>query len=314
MKKILVTGASGYIGAQLITKLSKESVQIIGTDIVETKQSFANYRFVKADLRTNSVKDLILEHHPNLIIHLAAIVSPSKEMTREFIYDVEVNGTKKILDACIEANVEQIIVTSSGAAYGYYEDHPDWLTETDTIRGNEEFAYAYHKRVIEEMLVDYRIKHPQLKQLIFRVSTILGDHTKNDITNLFQKKNMLGLVGHKIPFVIIWDQDLLNILFKGAMENKEGIYNIAGDDIISLKEIAKIIGKRYIEIHPAIIKLALKIAKPLKLSRYGPEQVKFLQYRPVLANDKMKSEFGFIPQKSSKEAFLHYAKCNKLIR
>jgi UDP-glucose 4-epimerase len=39
------------------------------------------------------------------------------------------------------------------------------------------------------------------------------------------------------------------------------------------------------------------------LSRYGPEQVDFLRYRPVLANDRLKREFGYTPQKSSREVF-----------
>lgn len=313
MKKILITGAAGYIGSQLITQLSKEDVTIIGTDIMDTKVSFDNYSFVKADLRTDDVKALIHKERPDVIVHLAAIVSPGKNMTRDFIYDVEVNGTKKILEACVETAVKKIIVTSSGAAYGYYPDNAEWLKEDDPIRGNQEFPYAWHKRVIEEMLAEYRSTHPELKQMILRVSTILGDHTKNDITNLFEKKNMLGLKGYDTPFVIIWDKDLLNILTKVTLEEISGIYNVAGDGVITLKEIAGIIGKKYVEIHPGIIKLALTIAKPLNLSRYGPEQVKFLQYRPVLDNQKLKNELGYLPQKTSKEAFLYYAEKNSLI-
>jgi UDP-glucose 4-epimerase len=52
-----------------------------------------------------------------------------------------------------------------------------------------------------------------------------------------------------------------------------------------------------------LVKAALGIAHPLGLSRYGPEQVRFLQYRPVLANDALKEKFGYTPQKSSAEAF-----------
>ena len=52
----------------------------------------------------------------------------------------------------------------------------------------------------------------------------------------------------------------------------------------------------------------------MKLSRYGPEQVKFLQYRPVLDNQKLKNEFGHTPVKTSKEAFLYYAEKNNLLQ
>jgi UDP-glucose 4-epimerase len=316
MKKVLITGACGYIGKQLIQKLLQQQVAISATDIVENQfvTENKNYTFFKADLRADTIKNWIIQEKPDVVIHLAAIVSPTKNMTRAFIYDVEVNGTQKILDACVTAEVEKIVVTSSGAAYGYYKDNSEWLKENDSIRGNKEFAYAWHKRVIEEMLADYRIKYPKLKQVILRVSTILGDHTKNDITNLFEQKKMLALKGFATPFVIIWDQDLLNILTIAALEEKEGIYNVAGDSCITLREIAQIIQKPIREVPVGIIKFGLTLAKPLKISRYGPEQVKFLQYRPVLDNKKLKETFGYVPQKTSKEAFLHYAEKNNLLK
>ena len=318
MKKILITGASGYIGSQLVKKLIQldgEPLEIIGTDILPRYFSKAKnpFTFKAADLTTDEVAQLIEVHQPDVVIHLAAIVAANKNMTREFIYDVEVNGTKRILNACIKHNVAKIITTSSGAAYGYHKDNPAWLKEADSLRGNEEFPYAWHKRMVEEIMAEYRQSQPALKQVIFRVSTILGKRTKNDITNLFQKKKVMGLRGTDTPFVIIWDEDLVNCLAKAAIEDIDGIYNVAGDGIITLREMAGLIKKPFTAIPPGLIKAALTIAKPLKISRYGPEQVKFLQYRPVLDNQKLKEEFSYIPRKTSREVFLYYAHENGLI-
>jgi len=91
-----------------------------------------------------------------------------------------------LLEACISTGVKRIIVTSSGAAYGYHADNPEWLVEHDRLRGNEEFAYSHHKRLVEEMMDDYREKHPELEQVIFRIGTILGKNVNNQITALFE--------------------------------------------------------------------------------------------------------------------------------
>ena len=48
---------------------------------------------------------------------------------------------------------------------------------------------------------------------------------------------------------------------------------------------------------------ALAVGSRLGLTRYGPEQTMFLQYRPVLANDRLKTVFGYIPTRTSREAF-----------
>jgi UDP-glucose 4-epimerase len=50
----------------------------------------------------------------------------------------------------------------------------------------------------------------------------------------------------------------------------------------------------------------LTVARRFRLGRHGPEQVDFLRYRPVLANRRLKEEFGYRPVKTSAEAFEYF--------
>ncbi|HBC18981.1 MAG TPA: epimerase, partial [Alcanivorax sp.] len=118
-------------------------------------------------------------------------------------------GTRNVLDACVAAGVEQLVVTSSGAAYGYHPDNPAWLDEDDALRGNPEFPYSDHKRQVENLLAEYRQKHPALKQLVLRPGTVLGANTRNLITRLFEKPRLVAVAGSPSPFVFIWDQDVV---------------------------------------------------------------------------------------------------------
>jgi UDP-glucose 4-epimerase len=177
------------------------------------------------------------------------------------------------------------------------------LREDDALRGNEQFAYSDHKRQVEEMLASYRTEHPELKQLIFRPGTILGEHVSNQITAIFERKVVLGVRDADTPFVFIWDRDVVACLVKGIREGRSGIYNLAGDGAVKLAEIAGIIGKRYVALPAWLIVGVLGVLKPLGLSRYGPEQVDFLRYRPVLSNQALKAEFGYTPRLSSREVF-----------
>ena len=52
---------------------------------------------------------------------------------REFEYSVDVLGTENVLQACRAAGVRKIVVSSSGAAYGYHADNPEWLSEDDPV-------------------------------------------------------------------------------------------------------------------------------------------------------------------------------------
>ncbi len=308
---VLVTGATGYLGSQLINRLqaeTKSGYQIIALDIreVPAKEQLDGVVYYKEDIRSEQMSAIIEKHKVDTVVHLAAIVAASKTMTRKFLEEVEVGGTRNVLDACIKHGVKRFIVTSSGAAYGYHEDNPDWITESDEIRGNYEFAYAYHKRLVEEMLEDYRKNHPTLEQTIFRVGTILGKTTNNQITNMFKMKRQVRVNGAKSPFVFIWDQDLVSILQQSIKTPKTGIYNVAGDGALNIDEIAKLTKNNLLNIPAWLLKSVLFLLNKVGASPYGPEQVRFLQYRPVLLNTKLKNEFGYQPKKTSAEAFNYY--------
>lgn len=310
-KSVLVTGATGYLGSQLIEQLhknAKSDCQIIAMDIreVTAENQLDGVVYYTEDIRSERVHHIIEQHQVDTVVHLAAIVAPSKTMTREFLEEVEVGGTRNVLDACVKHGVQRFIVTSSGAAYGYYEDNPDWITETEPIRGNYEFPYSYHKRLVEEMLEDYRKNHPALQQTIFRVGTILGKTTNNQITNMFKMKRQIRVNGADSPFVFIWDQDLVGILQQAISSTKTGIYNVAGDGALKIDEIAKLTRNKIVNLPAWLLKGMLFLLQKIGISPYGPEQVRFLQYRPVLLNTKLKHEFGYQPKKSSAEAFQYY--------
>ncbi|GAM12489.1 SDR family oxidoreductase [Mesobacillus selenatarsenatis] len=311
---ILITGASGYLGTQLVNRLidlnktNGQKWNIIATDI-RADSAFNKedgIRYIQLDVRSPQVQAVIRENNIHTVVHLATIVTPGKKSNREFEYSVDVKGTDNILQACVENQVKRVVVTSSGAAYGYHADNPEWIKEDDAIRGNEEFSYSHHKRLVEELLKDYRKKHPNLEQVIFRIGTILGDTVNNQITNLFEKRVLLGISGSNSPFVFIWDQDVVGCLIKGINGKETGIFNVAGDGSLTIDEIGEILGKPVIRLPVWLVKSILFILKRLSLTQYGEEQVNFLRYRPVLDNHNLKSRFHYTPKKTSREVFLYY--------
>jgi UDP-glucose 4-epimerase len=311
-RSILITGAAGYIGRKLVAALAGDAggpPRLVALDVREApvEKRRPGVEYLVGDVRdAECLLAAMRDYDVDTVVHLASIVTPGKNSSRALEYAVDVQGTRNILDACLAAGVSQLVVTSSGAAYGYHRDNPVWIDEEDALRGNEEFAYACHKRLIEEMLAEARRDHPELTQLVFRPGTVLGEGVRNQITALFEKPFILGIAGAASPFVFIWDEDVVACLVKGVRERASGVFNLAGDGTLTLREIARRVARPYIPLPAPLLAGALRALRAFGLTRYGPEQIDFLRYRPVLSNRRLKADFGYAPRKSSGEVFDFY--------
>jgi UDP-glucose 4-epimerase len=302
-----VTGADGFLGRGLVAALTREpGVQtIVAADVREVPQErrLPGVVYVVQDVRDPKMGQTLAAHTIDTVVHLASIVTPGKKSNREFEYSVDVLGSRNVLDSCVAQGVQHIVVSSSGAAYGYHADNPAWLHETDALRGNAVFAYSDHKRLVEEMLAQYRQQHPALTQTVLRIGTILGERVDNQITALFEKPALLAIQGSESPFVFIWDEDVTGAILHALRTRHAGCFNLAGDGALPLREIAQRLGKPLRVLPAWLLKTALAVGKTLGVSRYGPEQLDFLRYRPVLLNTALKQGFAYVPSKTSSQAF-----------
>lgn len=309
MKRVLVTGGSGFLGRSVVAGLAgrpDEVELVVSADLRLPDRSDRTDRVehVTCDVTdAAAVSAAVGGHRIDTVVHLASIVNPGKSTTVEQEYAVDVTGSRNVLDACLEHGVGRVVVSSSGAAYGYHADNPDWLTEDDPVRGTDTFPYSLHKRLVEEMLAELRETSPELQQVVLRIGTILGESVDNQITDLFRKKRLLKIRGSESPFVFIWDQDVVAVMIQAVVGKRTGIFNVAGDGAMTVDQIAAELGKDVLEIPVSALKAALAVGHALRLTPHGPAQTDFLRYRPVLANDRLKSEFGYIPRHTSREAF-----------
>lgn len=304
MSGVLVTGASGYVGQKLVRALAGDR-RVVATDVKPPRERHEGVVYVDLDVRSARLSDLLATHEIDAVVHLATVVTPSASMSRRLLYEIDVLGTENVLRACLAEKVKQLVVTSSGAAYGYHRDNAAWLDEDAPLRGNESFAYSHHKRLVEELLARARVEHPELAQLIFRPGTILGAGAKNQITAIFERPVITGVREAETPFVFILDEDVVACIVKGVQEGASGIYNLAGDGVMTLRDIARRLKKPFLPIPSAALRASIAALRRFGLTDYGPEQVDFLQYRPVLANDRLKDRFGYTPM-STREVFELY--------
>jgi UDP-glucose 4-epimerase len=308
--KILITGAAGCIGKQLINTLLQKSYQVFATDIKSNPFSnHINVTYKQLNITNNEFLDWVEEIKPQAVIHLASVLQISKTLTRDIAYQIDVEATQNLINLCAKIGVGKFVITTSGAAYGYHpENINNVITEERTTKGNIDYFYSDHKAQVEQIMANAAKDFPEMKQVVLRPGAIIGPDFEGPVVNLFEQSIITGLIGYPGPFNFIWSLDVVDYLVEAATSNISGQFNIAGDGALSMRQIAKKLNKPYLPLPPLLIQAALSILKPLGIIQYGPEQVKFIKYRPVLDNSKIKQQFTHQPRYSSEQALDAYLK------
>ncbi len=118
--RILITGASGYLGRNLSSKLTDDNYEIIGIDRFEPNQPFAG-EFIKIDfsLQADELTNLMKHKQIDTVIHCGSI-HPNKQYSDEEYISCNIQGCWNVIKAADEAGIKKIIHTSSVAATGHY--------------------------------------------------------------------------------------------------------------------------------------------------------------------------------------------------
>ena len=141
-RTVLVTGAEGYVGRLLVRALAngEGGLEVVATDVrlPPPGRRLPGVTYERLDVTRPGAGALMKAHGVDAVVHLAAVVTPRKGDGEALLYKVDVEGTRNIVEGALEAGVDHIVVTSSGAAYGYHADNPVPLSEYDPLRDEGE--------------------------------------------------------------------------------------------------------------------------------------------------------------------------------
>ena len=136
---VLVTGGNGFLGSSVVRGLAGAGHTVVSADLRLPPEPVPSVEHVVMDVTSASAVDAAFAGRTTegrgveVVVHLASSVTPGKDSSRELEHAVDVTGTRHVLDACLARGVRRIVVSSSGAAYGYHPDSPARLSEDDLI-------------------------------------------------------------------------------------------------------------------------------------------------------------------------------------
>ncbi|MFZ4739782.1 MAG: NAD-dependent epimerase/dehydratase family protein [Bacteroidales bacterium] len=177
MKQICIIGASGFVGSRLIEQLGKDNCHNID------KNPSANYPEITTiqNICTEGLMEAIPSSTETIVLLAAEHrddVSPTS-----LYYDVNVQGTRNVLDVMDKKGIKNIIFTSSVAVYGLDKVEPNEKSPVDPFN-----HYGKSKWQAEEVLREWYQKDEENRSLtIIRPTVIFGENNRGNVYNLLKQ-------------------------------------------------------------------------------------------------------------------------------
>ncbi|MGC8687534.1 MAG: NAD-dependent epimerase/dehydratase family protein [Candidatus Micrarchaeia archaeon] len=288
MARILVTGASGRLGSAIIKALSP------GNEIVAMVQQadkpIEGVKNFAADITSKQSIDSAFEGI-DTVIHLAGIVSQYR-FGKKAIMNVNVNGTKNVVDACKEHGVKRIVFASSVDVYG--SKRKDVLNESSETKPSDYYGKS-------KLLAEQAIMGSDMQYAILRMAAIYGPGFEGSFFKVFnaiakRKAYIIGSGSNNLALLHI--NDAISAFSLSAITSSSGIYNISDGNSYTQLQLysiaAKMLGVEYKFKHINQI-IAMIIAR---LKGFDIDELRFITSNRVIDISKAKKELGFTPKVS----------------
>ncbi|MEA5470248.1 NAD-dependent epimerase/dehydratase family protein [Spirulina sp. 06S082] len=297
MSKILITGGTGFVGANLTRRLLKQGHEIH----LFVRPNYQSWRIqdIKTDLRLHTInledeealKQRVDRIKPDRIFHLAVHGAYSSQNNLQEIINTNIIGTVNLLQACIRTDFEVFVNTGSSSEYGY-KDYPP--TETEWLEPNSYYAIT---KASATLFCRYIAQNQNLRIPTLRLYSVYGAY--EEPTRLMPTLIAQGLKGELPPLVnpkiardYVYIDDVIEAYLLAAMMDTGelgAVYNVGTGKQTTLQDV--------IEIARRVLKINAKPEWGSMPDRQWDTSIW------VADNRKIQSELGWTPDYTFEQGF-----------
>jgi UDP-glucose 4-epimerase len=305
VKRVVITGISGYLGTQILKLLDqdKDVEAVVGIDIRPPNYSTSKLKFYSRDVR-ESLIDIFAENNVDSAFHLAFVLPPN---FRVDAHDINIRGSQSFLHACEATAVEALFYQSSHTVYGAHADNPPLISEDQPLRPVPEFSYGADKAEVDLMFQEHMKTHPKQSVTIVRVVAVVGPAAGPSGLNVLFMPVTMYVSGYDPEWQFIFEDDLARLDVTLVKERRSGVFNAGAEGALSYREMLRATGKPSLGLPTWLWKPLISIGWKLHIQRKSQAGgLEFMKYPILVSTDKLAKTTGFKFTMNSRDALKSY--------
>jgi UDP-glucose 4-epimerase len=308
--RVIVTGASGNVGTSVLEALGREAKvdEIVGLARRVPTVEMPKVRWVGADVVEDDLGPIF--NGADAVIHLAWAIQPSRD---EAVTErINVEGTRRVLDAVARGGVGAFVYASSVGAYSPGPKQRQ-VDESWPVEGIKTSFYSRHKAAVETMLDAFERREPEVRVVRLRPGLIFKAEAASEIRRLFAGPFLPGFLVQKrlIPFIprvprlrfqAVHSRDVGEAYRQAVVRDAHGAFNVAAEPEIGVDELCELFGARSFPLPAGVLRGAASLSWNLRLQPSSPGWIDLALGVPTMDTTRAREELGWEPTVSSLDA------------
>jgi UDP-glucose 4-epimerase len=302
MEKLLITGVAGGLG-RIVARLAADTWDVCGVDRAEMVplDDGGRVRTYTVDLLKRKFEDVLRHERPKAVIHLAFVRHFRSSVERR--HEVNVLGTKHLLDYCLNHGVRQLAVLSSAYVYGAFADNPSYVDEDAPLNVSRNYPEVRDLAEVDALCSGFLWQHPEVRTTILRPVNTLGATLHNAIATYLRLRHVPMLMGFDPMLQFLHEEDLARALLLTVERQLRGVYNVAGPGAVPLHVAIREIGGHPVAVPESIARPLVQRMFSLGLSPFPPGAIDFIKYPCTVSDRRLRAATGFEPRWSLQDIF-----------
>jgi nucleoside-diphosphate-sugar epimerase len=252
--KIAVTGATSDFGAAIIPSLLADQrvEQVIGLGRRPPRMTDPRLTAVHMDIRSPRLAGVLAGC--DVVIHLAFVVEEVRD--KAYTREVNINGSRNVIDTCARTGVGHLVVASSANAYGVAE-LPRPVDEDVFPEGSPDHYYFHHKAEVEHYAEWWMRRHPAgMPIALLRAPYVIGPDFSNDGIDALSGPLLAMPAARRAAYQMIDQADLADAFVRAIEHRLAGPWNLAPAGWVTVPELAAMHGQRLVDLPSRPARLA----------------------------------------------------------